>query len=85
MWKLENLIFLLLSQSHIFTLQVDLHEGFGRSFRSVRYTKEIRIKQGRLRGVVVRPPTFQELQYVDTFLGMILNHFYYLIFSKHLF
>ena len=35
----------------------------------VDHTKEVRVQQGRLRGMVVRPMTNSRLQLVDVFLG----------------
>ncbi|KAG7205939.1 hypothetical protein KM043_007866 [Ampulex compressa] len=77
MLRLELVGLVLLACTQILTEHRDLHEppgrfGYGQQFQDTqeRPTREIRVKQGRLRGTVVRPPTHQDLQLVDVFRGV---------------
>jgi len=75
MSRLELVGLLLLTCTQILTEHRDLHE---RRYQhghhhfpdlQERMTREVRVKQGRLRGMVVQPMTNYNLQLVDVFLG----------------
>ncbi|XP_025268579.1 uncharacterized protein LOC105254067 isoform X2 [Camponotus floridanus] len=77
MLRMELLGLLLLACTQILTEHRDLHEsrsqyGYHQRFHDLqeRMTREVRVKEGRLRGVVVQPRTNHNLQLVDVFLGV---------------
>nr|XP_033321217.1 uncharacterized protein LOC117217606 [Megalopta genalis] len=78
MLRLELVGFLLLACTQILTEHRDFyqprtHYGYYPSFHEPpepRPTREVRVKQGHLRGIVVQPRTNHDLQAVDVFLGV---------------
>ncbi|XP_076763167.1 uncharacterized protein LOC143430675 [Xylocopa sonorina] len=77
MLRLELVGLVLLACTQILTEHRDLYEArpqYGYHSRFLdppeRVTREVRVKQGRLRGIVVRPGTNHDLQSVDVFLGV---------------
>ncbi|KAK2589120.1 hypothetical protein KPH14_001945 [Odynerus spinipes] len=78
MLRLELLGLVLLACTQILTEHRDSREPRAPYINYPRYhqeaaelvTREINVKQGRLRGTVVRPRTNHELQLVDVFLGV---------------
>ncbi|EZA54823.1 Neuroligin-4, X-linked [Ooceraea biroi] len=76
MLRLELVGLLLLTCTQILTEHRDFHEprnqyGYHRfpDFQE-RMTREVRVKEGRLRGMVIQPMTNYNLQLVDVFLGI---------------
>lgn len=74
MLRMELVGLLLLACTQIFTEHRDLREsrnqyGHQRFHDQERITREVRVKEGRLRGMVVQPRTNHNLQLVDVFLG----------------
>ncbi|XP_014475763.1 PREDICTED: uncharacterized protein LOC106745037 isoform X2 [Dinoponera quadriceps] len=78
MLRLELLGLLLLACTQILTEHRDFHESrsqYGHHPRRYdgfeeRMTREVHVKEGRLRGTVVQPRTSYNLQLVDVFLGV---------------
>ncbi|CAK9809235.1 Neuroligin 4-like [Anthophora plagiata] len=77
MLRLELLVLVLLACTQILTEHRDFFEpraqyGYHSRFHDPpeRVTREVRVKQGRLRGFVVQPKTNHDLQPVDVFLGV---------------
>ncbi|XP_024893393.1 uncharacterized protein LOC112468442 isoform X2 [Temnothorax curvispinosus] len=79
MLRIELVGLLLLACTQILTEHRDFHESrdqYGyhqrHSFHDTqeRITREVRVKEGRLRGMVVQPRTNHNLQLVDVFLGV---------------
>ncbi|XP_072762898.1 uncharacterized protein [Anoplolepis gracilipes] len=77
MLRMELVGLLLLACTQILTEHRDLHEsrnqyGYHQRFHDLqdRMTREVRVKEGRLRGMVVQPRTNHNLQLVDVFLGV---------------
>ncbi|XP_043251395.1 uncharacterized protein LOC122396787 [Colletes gigas] len=77
MLRLELVGLVLLACTQILTEHRDLYESrtqygyHSRLHESLeRVTREVRVKHGRLRGVVVQPRTNHDLQPVDVFLGV---------------
>lgn len=76
MLRLELVGLVLLACTQILTEHRDFYEpraqyGYHSRFLDPpeRATREVRVKQGRLRGIVVQPRTSHDLQSVDVFLG----------------
>lgn len=72
MLRLELLGLLLLACTQILTEHY--HEsqnqyGHHRRSKEIILTREVRVKEGRLRGKVVQPKTIHNLQLVDVFIG----------------
>lgn len=86
MLRMELVGLLLLACTQIFTEHRDLREsrnqyGYHQRFHDQeRMTREVRVKEGRLRGMVVQPRTNHNLQLVDVFLGKLL----YLIIKNYI-
>ncbi|KAL0109258.1 hypothetical protein PUN28_014385 [Cardiocondyla obscurior] len=76
MLRIELVGLLLLACTQILTEHRDFREsrnqyGYHQGFHEEeRITREIRVKEGRLRGMVVQPRTNHNLQLVDVFLGV---------------
>ncbi|XP_066586115.1 uncharacterized protein [Prorops nasuta] len=77
MLRLELLGLLLLACTQILTEHRDFRDSRNQYGHHHRYqvlperaTREVRVKQGRLRGMVVQPTTNHNLQLVDIFLGV---------------
>ncbi|XP_026666968.1 uncharacterized protein LOC108622014 isoform X2 [Ceratina calcarata] len=77
MLRLELVGLVLLACTQILTEHRDFYEPrpqYGHYSRfhdpPERVTREVRVKQGRLRGIVVQPRTNHDLQAVDVFLGV---------------
>ncbi|XP_050461016.1 uncharacterized protein LOC126856509 isoform X2 [Cataglyphis hispanica] len=76
MLRMEMVGLLLLACTQIFTEHRDLRESrnqYGNHQRfhdQERITREVHVKEGRLRGMVIRPRTNHKLQLVDVFLGV---------------
>ncbi|XP_070148724.1 uncharacterized protein [Polyergus mexicanus] len=76
MLRMELVGLLLLACTQILTEHRDLREsrnqyGYHQRFHDQeRMTREVRVKEGRLRGTVVQPRTNHNLQLVDVFLGV---------------
>lgn len=78
MLRLELVGLVLLACTQILTEHRNIYEtrslyGYRSKFLDPpeRFTREVRVKQGRLRGIVVQPRTNHDLQPVDVFLGEI--------------
>lgn len=76
MLRIELVGLLLLACTQILTEHRDFHEspdqyGYHQRFHDTqeRITREVRVKEGRLRGMVVQPRTNYNLLPVDVFLG----------------
>lgn len=76
MLRLQLVGLLLLTCTQILTEHRDFYEPRGQHGHhqrlydmQVKMTKEIRVKEGRLRGMVVQPRANRDLQMVDVFLG----------------
>lgn len=76
MLRLELVGLVLLACTQILTEHRNIYEtrsvyGYRSKFLDPpeRFTREVRVKQGRLRGIVVQPRTNHDLQPVDVFLG----------------
>lgn len=77
MLRLELLGLLLLACTHILTEHRNFHESRSQYIHyPQRYggfeekkTRDVRVKEGQVRGMVVRPKTNYNLQMVDVFLG----------------
>lgn len=76
MLRIELVGLLLLACTQILTEHRDFHESrdqysYHQRFHELqeRITREVRVKEGRLRGMVVQPRTNYNLQLVDVFLG----------------
>ncbi|KAI4482187.1 hypothetical protein M0802_013757 [Mischocyttarus mexicanus] len=79
MFRLELVGFVLLACTQILTEHRDSRETRSPYINYPRYhhhqesiapvTKDVKVKQGRLRGTVVKPRTNHDLQLVDVFLG----------------
>ncbi|XP_039312623.1 uncharacterized protein LOC105199594 isoform X1 [Solenopsis invicta] len=77
MLRIELVGLLLLACTQILTEHRDFHDsrdqyGYHQRFHDLqeRITREVRVKEGRLRGMVVQPRTNHNLQKVDVFLGV---------------
>ncbi|XP_043789968.1 uncharacterized protein LOC122713500 isoform X1 [Apis laboriosa] len=77
MLRLELVGLVLLACTQILTEHRNIYEtrslyGYRSKFLDPpeRFTREVRVKQGRLRGIVVQPRTNHDLQPVDVFLGV---------------
>lgn len=75
MFNLEVVGIVLLSCTQILTENRNYYNQYGQQrYRQSNWdedqmVKEVRVKQGRLRGFVVQPKTNSQLQLVDVFLG----------------
>ncbi|XP_034947320.1 uncharacterized protein [Chelonus insularis] len=79
MIRLEIIVFLLMSCSQILTEHRDYYGSYNQyghqryhnqGWDDDRMVKEVRVEQGRLKGLVVQPKTNPRLQLVDVFLGV---------------
>ncbi|XP_067206670.1 uncharacterized protein [Linepithema humile] len=77
MLRMELVGLVLLACTQILTEHRDFHESrhqYGHHQRfhdpQERMTREVRVKEGRLRGVIVQPRTNYNMQLVDVFLGV---------------
>ncbi|XP_076171782.1 uncharacterized protein LOC143148878 [Ptiloglossa arizonensis] len=77
MLRLELVGLVLLACTQILTEHRDFYEprtqhGYHSRYHEFpdRVTREVRVKQGRLRGMVVQPRTNHDLQQIDVFLGV---------------
>lgn len=81
MLRMELVGLLLLACTQILTEHRDFHESrnqYGHYQRfhdpQERMTREVRVREGRLRGMVVQPRTNYNMQLVDVFLGKCLKN-----------
>lgn len=86
MLRIELVGLLLLACTQILTEHLNFPESRGQYGHYQRFhdphqermTREVRVKEGRLRGMMIQPRTNYNLQLVDVFLGKFRNFSIYL-------